>query len=206
MKELAKDIIDNFPDRGQPALSLEPAIALMECVADSIGDYIEIGSEFGGSAVMAGMAMKHTSQAGIIFCIDPFGTKNELEAPDKKYHAFWQNIIHYDLHRRTIAFKQFHPPWPAAIQFRLFAIGFIDGNHSSGAPLADFKALQSRVIKYIMFDNAEKEEVDKAIKYAIRTGQWEEYKLVTYESENEPGVEIIFVVLRRINESNTESS
>ena len=46
----------------------------------------------------------------------------------------------------------------------------------------------------------------KAIKYALRTGQWEEYKLVTYESENEPGVEIIFVVLRRINESNIESS
>jgi len=199
MKELAKDIIDNFPDRGRPALGLEPAIALMECVADATGDYIEIGSEAGGSAIMAGMAMKHTSQAGNIFCIDPFGHKNELEGLDERYRAFWQNIIHYDLHYRTIAFKQFHPPWPPAMQFRLFSVGLIDGNHSSGAPLADFMSLHCRVMKYLMFDNAEQGEVDKAIKYAIATGQWEEHKLVIYESKDKPNVEIKFVILRRKN-------
>jgi len=185
MRELAKDIIDNFPTPlgiGRPMLGIEPATLLMECVAETTGDYIEIGSAVGGSAIMASMAMKKVNRSGYIFCIDPFGGSNELEGTDIRYQAFWLNILHYKLQQRVIAFKQMHPPWPLSMHFHQFSVGLIDGDHNGDGPGRDAAALDNRVLNYLLFDNAENKYVSDTVDRLLDAGKWEEYKSAEYAS------------------------
>ena len=200
MRELAQQIIDHFP--GHPALAnramlgIEAGTLLMECVNKSSGDYIEIGSAVGGSAIMAGVAM--SGRTGNIFCIDPFGGNSELDGPDVVLQSFWDNIIQCGLQQRVIAFKQYNPPFPMPIWYHTFSIGLIDGCHDAGAPLADFKQLDRRVTRYLLFDNAEKKAVLNAINKATQdNNNWEEYKSVEYESNWEKDKMVKFVALRR---------
>lgn len=203
MRELAQEIIDKFP-QGHSALTnramlgIEAGAILMECVNKSSGNYIEIGSAVGGSAIMAGIAM--SNRAGNVFCIDPFGGNNELDGPDVVLQQFWFNIVQAGLQQRVIAFKQYHPPFPLPIWYHTFSVGLVDGCHVAGAPLVDFKQLDKRVTKYLLFDNVEKKDVLDAVNKATQEdSNWEEYKSIEYESNWKGNKMVKFVVLRRKN-------
>jgi len=196
MRELAQRIIDNCS--GRAMLGVEAGTILMECIDDSVGDYVEIGSAVGGSAIMAGMAMDKTERPGTVFCIDPFGGGNELDGIDMMLRLFWNNLLKFDLQQRVIAFKQCHPPFPMPIWYHTFSVGLIDGCHTGNSPLIDFRQLNKRVTKYLLFDNTEKEDVLTAIKKATQdNSNWEEYKSIEYESTWKEDKIIKFVVLRR---------
>jgi len=204
LKELAQNIVDEFPDTlsisGRAMLGADAGAILMECVAESSGDYIEIGSAVGGSAVMAAVAMEKVNRPGLVFCIDRFGGNSELDGPDPLLQAFWVNMGIYNVYPRIIAFKQTHPPFPMSIHYHEFSVGLIDGDHMSEAPLLDFKALNKRVTKYLLFDNVEYEYVQMAVNKATQdNGVWEEYKSIKYESTWEEGKMVKFVALRRIS-------
>ena len=211
MRELAQDILEGWPTSsygpGRPLLGLEAAEVLMECVAGTTGDYVEIGSAWGGSAVMAGMAMEAVGRPGIIVCIDPFTREVALEGSDQRLKQFWDTMIHYDLHQRVFAFKQYSPPFPLAAYYHIYSVSLIDGNHFGDAPGDDFNVLTKRTTDYMLFDNAEIEAVGDTIDIILETTkQWEEYKRVEYKSpfykEEKWNT---FVALRRINE-NIETS
>lgn len=207
MKRLAQDIIDYFsssPVKGRAMLGADAAALLMECVAETDGDYIEIGSATGGSAIMAGVAMNHVPRPGNIFCIDMFAGNNELQGPDIYLQSFWMNILKFSLQQRTVAFKQHHPPFPVSIWYRAFSVGLIDGCHIGEAPLMDFKVLDERVTNYLLFDNVESEAVSAAVDKATQdNGNWEEYKSIEYVSTIEKETifsedkMVKFVALRR---------
>lgn len=195
----AKDIIEHFPDTGGRAmLGLEAATLLMECVANTDGDYIEIGSAFGGSAIMAAAAMG--KRFGTVYCIDNFLGVNRLENLDIVYQSFWNNIIHYDLQQRVVAFNQSHPPFPTPIHFHKFSVGLIDGDHLGEGPFKDFLGLDSRVQSFLLFDNANQDSVERTIEAAIKGGDWEEHKTVEYTSNLPDRPTVEFTALRRINE------
>ena len=199
MIDLAKDIIARFPNTGGRAiLGLEAAVLLMECVANTDGDYIEIGSAFGGSAIMAATAMGE--RAGTVYCIDDFLGVNRLESIDVVYQSFWNNIIHYDLQQRVVAFNQSHPPFPTPIHFHKFSVGLIDGDHLGEGPLKDFLGLDSRVTDYLLFDNAGQDPIEATIQAAIKGGDWEEHKTVEYTSSLSDRPTVGFAALRRIND------
>ena len=151
---------------------------LMEYVEKTEGDYIEIGSAFGGSAIMAALAMG--DRPGTVFCIDPCLGTNEFML-DAKLVAFWHNMVEHDIEQRIIAFKQVHPPFPIPIHFHKFSVGLIDGDHREDAPTRDFVALGARVTDYLLFDNTEKAPVSKAVTMASGMG-WEIDRVVDYAS------------------------
>ena len=195
----AEEIIAEFNKgyQGRVMLGAEAAGLLMDCVARTDGDYIEIGSAFGGSAIMAGMAMG--DGPGTVYCIDNFLGVNRLESIDAVYNGFWENVIRFELQQRIVAFNQSHPPFPEPIHFHKFSVGLIDGDHLGEGPLKDFLGLDSRVTDYLLFDNAELEPVSATINAAISAGDWIEYKAVEYKSTIGDEKISRFVALRRAN-------
>jgi len=201
VKDLAQDIINGWPEflgakqADRPMLGVDAAALLMECVAETRGDYIEIGSGTGGSAVMAALAMEYAESSGNIYCIDPFSANNKLDGVNPRLMTFWLNMYYYEIQQRAFAFPQYHPPFPEPIYFHIFDVGLIDGEHNGNGPRDDFRELNTRVNKYLLFDNAEMSSVDYAINDALSKG-WEEYKVVEYASQKEGKVNK-FVALRR---------
>jgi hypothetical protein len=168
----------------------------MECVANTDGDYIEIGSAYGGSAVLAAKAMG--DRPGTVYCIDPFTGMNTLDGIDYAIRAFWDNVFAFGVEQRVVAFYQHNPPFPIAIHYHLFSVGLIDGSHGGVAPFRDFVELDDRVTDYLLFDNAEYEEVERAIAAAMMSGSWEEHKTIEYDSTFKDNKVVKIVALRRI--------
>jgi hypothetical protein len=190
----AQDIIDDWP-LGRIGQGIEAAALLMECVANTDGDYIEIGSAYGGSAVLAAKAMG--DRAGTVYCIDPFTGMNALDGIDYTIRAFWDNIFTFGVEQRVVAFYQHNPPFPTAIHYHLFSVGLIDGSHGGVAPFRDFVELDDRVTDYLLFDNAEYKEVENTITRAIMSGNWEEHKSIEYDSTFKDDKVVKIVALHR---------
>ena len=209
MRELAQDILDGWPvdyGRGIPFLGLNAAEVLMNCVADTDGDYAEIGSAWGGSAVMAAMAMEAAGRPGIVVCVDPFSKESEIKGLDKKLDQFWSTMIHYGIHQRIFAFKQYNPPFPLAAYFHMFSVSLIDGNHYGDSPADDFNELTKRTTEYLLIDNVEIVDVNYVVEQALETNDWEEYKTVEYESNAHKDKTVKFVALRRTKNENIKTS
>jgi hypothetical protein len=140
-----------------------------------------------------------SKRAGTVYCIDNFLGVNRLENIDVVYQTFWDNVIHYGLENRIVAFNHGHPPFPTPIHFHKFSVGLIDGDHLGEGPLKDFLGLDSRVTDYLLFDNANQEPVEATIQAAIKGGDWEEHKTIEYESTLPDKPAVGFTALRRIN-------
>jgi len=180
-------------------LGLEAAELLMECVANTDGDYIEIGAAFGGSAILAAKAM--SERPGTVYCIDNFLGVNMLESMDAVWVAFWRNIISHGVEQRVVAFNQSHPPFPDPIHFHEFSVGLIDGDHLGEGPLKDFLSLDSRVTDYLLFDNSDQEPIEITVQAAIKGGDWEEYKTIEYHTSLPSKAAVGFTVLKKIQNS-----
>ena len=120
------------------------------------GDYIEIGSLHGGSAITAALVKKVFNLTGFVFCIDP-APKGILE--NAKLFGVEEDIRVF---RGTSEeyFEKVSSPFKCA---------FIDGDHRDPYPLEDFMKLSKVVVRYIIFDDYDKSEpgVETAVRYAM---------------------------------------
>lgn len=116
------------------------------------GDYIEIGSLHGGSAITAALVKKEFNLTGFVFCIDPtprgilenaklFGVEDDIR-------VFRGTSDEY--------FEKVSSPFKCA---------FIDGDHRNPYPLNDWWKLQPIVTRYIIFDDYDKSEL--GVQYAV---------------------------------------
>ena len=153
--------------------------AIIKEVASLGKTYVEIGTLFGGSACIAGLAGCE------VFCIDPldgyYSAKHNytlrpdpgtgIVATEKIVRDNWE---HHGLDPDKLhIYKQLHPPWPTEID-REFDVGFIDGDHSVQGTLDDYLGMGPRV-KHLMFHDNNKLSVQVVRAYALSCGEWEEY-------------------------------
>ena len=161
--------------KGRAAFGSQEFVEMFVRYLSGAGDYIEIGTLFGGSAILAGKYCK-----GHVYCIDPLdgyyakgrvdkGT-NLLPSP-KIVRENWESFG-LDLDRLHI-YAHKHPPWPEELKNKRFDIGYIDGEHTHEAAMQDWDALKDRVDKYIIFDNTEKRGVMDAFEEAVQHPDWE---------------------------------
>jgi hypothetical protein len=114
-------------------------------------DYIEIGTMHGASAIVAGYGVSRE-----VHCIDPFGVKGQPARKDKSgFFVHPDNVrgnweLHHDLDRLHIH-QQRHPPWPKAIEDKMFDVGLIDGCHGYPAVMDDFKGMKEHVKYKLLF-------------------------------------------------------
>ena len=151
-----------------------------ECLYDhckGYEDYIEIGSMFGASAIVAGYTIK-----GQVHCIEPFGVKGNphrkkmgcLVTPEH-LRENWEQ--HHDKNRLVIH-KQKHPPWPESIEGRMFDVGLIDGDHNEKQVWKDWEGMSKHIKHKILFHDVRNKRDDgqnptNVFHQIIKLPQWE---------------------------------
>ena len=129
--------------------------------------YVEIGTKWGGSALVAGMAGCE------VHCIDPWEYPGRPNPAKPEYvRANWINAGLDPA--KLFLHQQRHPPWPEAIKGCMFDIGLIDGSHTEEAALMDFEGMRQHVTKYILFHDFDyhHEGVQKAFWKAEENPVW----------------------------------
>ena len=123
------------------------------------GDYIEIGSLHGGSAITAALVKKEFNLEGSIFCIEP-NPRNIVE-----------NALLFGVADRVFVVQTTSENM---IWSGKYTCGFIDGDHRPPYPWEDWTYLKKIVSKYIMFDDYDKSEVgvQEAVRIAMCDFDW----------------------------------
>jgi hypothetical protein len=137
-------------------------------------NHIEIGSFFGGSAILAAMVKKHFGMHGLIHCIDPLDARPEVFA-DKPAgematrETLYKNAEHFGVADRIILHQAKSKPWPLEGDWH-FGTGYIDGDHWNGMPYHDWKKLSEICSFAVVFDDyciGKPEVIDAVAKAAV---------------------------------------
>lgn len=134
------------------------------------GDYIEIGSLFGASAIVVAKTKERFGIGGAVCCLDPLNgyyrpgaeanglvPSPEILMANAEKHGVGDRI-------ECVAKRSF--PFPEELAGRRFSCGFIDGDHWGESPLQDWNSLRNRVSEYIIFDNYDLTEKHVAVRQA----------------------------------------
>ncbi|MBW8012503.1 MAG: class I SAM-dependent methyltransferase [Chloroflexi bacterium] len=118
------------------------------------GDHLEIGSLFGGSAILAALVKRHYNLAGKLVCIDPmtgyYGKPDPESGIMLDETIFWENMEAFGVQDRVelIVGKSEETEVTGK-----FVSAFLDGDHSEAGVLRDWDLAKGLVSKYILLDN-----------------------------------------------------
>ncbi len=124
----------------------EDAGILAQCVANCKGDYLEIGSLYGASAIVAALFGN-----GHVYCVDIFEPYSTKPGARPSPELLLQNASNWGAEKKITPFKHRHPPLPAKLEHVRFDIAYIDGDHTHEGSLADWENIEHRVDRYVLF-------------------------------------------------------
>jgi len=151
------------------------------------GNYLEIGSLFGGTAIMASLIKRELGYSGDVYAIDPFdeyykNTRNDdggkIGAPvdpiTRKEVTIGRakaNAENLGADVKFIKGKASAKTIPAGVRFNVV---FIDGDHWNDAPWQDWLLVKDITDHVIVFDNCDREHpaVEKAVAQAWLDPEW----------------------------------
>lgn len=166
--ELHKTLNREIP-KGKLISTPEDMGLLAQIICNSKGDHLEIGSAYGGSALVALMAMDHKGRKDKVVCIDPFADAATRESTDwilkPVEKEFWTNIKHYGYEDRVEQVKELSHPFP--IEGRKFGTAFIDGDHSFECVLSDWLNTKNIVSRYIILHDYIKKGVKEVVEDSV---------------------------------------
>ena len=117
------------------------------------GDHVEIGTLWGGTAVLTALE----KSAGYVYTIDPLTDNGYYGGVDIKLgkrptaEDIQYNFQRFDVRRLVTHVDDWSNPWP--LEDQKFDTAFIDGNHSWGGVLQDFLNLKDIVLCKIIIDD-----------------------------------------------------
>lgn len=162
---------------GRLAMSGEDA-RLIEKYAALSDSWMEIGTLWGGSAILAALANPRLS----VICIDPMtGYYGEQDSwiPDERApqglrkpstKTLRANLVLFGIEDRVRLIERSSIPWPAA-GLRVDGI-LIDGDHSPEVVREDIRNAQKTASKFILCHDTDDGNVNKAVEETI--GTWRE--------------------------------
>lgn len=122
-------------------------------------NYLEIGSQFGGSAVVAGLLNK----GGEIVCIDPMETLEDHKVygmvnTGHRGHTgvrpiFEWNMEHYGVSNRVTLIEELSVPFPELPEGFVPDVTYVDGDHSEEFAYADVTAVAPITTHFIVMDD-----------------------------------------------------
>lgn len=120
------------------------------------GPHLEIGTLFGGSAILAACTKQAFGLSGSVTCVDPLDSyygnpvdvqsNTEVTVDTVKKNAEMFDVLDYIEIVPELSF-----PWP--LGERKFTSAFIDGSHDYDDVLEDWRACAQSVKKVVLFDN-----------------------------------------------------
>ncbi len=162
--------------------------SLVACAAamSGSGDHLEIGTLFGGSAIVVALLKQWMGLDGIVVCVDPLegyykGTQwacavdPVTNLPIDLNTVLW-NADHFGVQDRIKVVRARSHPWPEELKSRDFASAYIDGDHWGDGPIRDWHNVHPLTCGYVVFDNCDKKHpaVQSACDCAAHTPNWEE--------------------------------
>lgn len=148
------------------------------------GDHLEIGTLFGGSAILSALVKKEMGFKGNIICIDPLdgyyiGTQYEYKVDPVtgvpiNAETVMENAKYFGVDDRIKIIKQSSFPWPEELVTKQFTSAFIDGDHWGVMPKHDWDFVHPRTNKIVVFDNYDSNHpsVVKACEDAAKHANW----------------------------------
>lgn len=121
------------------------------------GDHLEIGTLFGGSAILAARIKEELGLDGKIVCVDPlngyYGYPHDpASGVEVTKGRVLSNARLFGVEKRLQLITKKSKPWPIDLD-RRFASAFIDGDHTFEGALDDWRAVESQVDKIVLIDN-----------------------------------------------------
>lgn len=111
------------------------AVLVQSIVLAGPGDYLEIGSYFGGSGIMAGLAKREFDLPGELICIDPYDENYPWrydhvtkEVADKE--TFLWNMEKFDLSPALFPVSSLLFDWDKIGEEREVVVCYVDGDHT----------------------------------------------------------------------------
>jgi hypothetical protein len=164
---------------GRMASFPEDCGLLVQAIADAgPGDHVEIGTQYGATAILAAMAHQQLGIPGDVWAIDPLagyyqpGNPDPYDGPPQSPEIFWHNAKQLGVADRVHLIQAVSDPWPAELADHVFATAFVDGWHWGEGPARDLRNLRQRVTRYIVADNYDRNHpaVVRAVTDAIGLG------------------------------------
>ena len=155
---------------GRIAMSADDAAVLERLVIEAgNADTCEIGTLYGGSAILAALAKQKNSLKGLVYAIDPltgyYGGLDTTVGGKPGRAELESNLQEFDVHAAVVIVAAKSHPWPVPCN-RRFGLVFVDGDHSTGAVYQDF-VNASEVTDTILFHDYHAEEVRLGIVKAL---------------------------------------
>ena len=164
---------------GRPRVFGPAGLYVVGTMAQIPGDYIEIGTWFGASALVAALVKKRLGIDGTVTCIDPFkGDTPEYHLATHSKEAVLESARKLDVELDIIEKSSY--PWPQELRDRTWTVGYVDGDHRYPQPKRDVSNLSGRVLKYLIIDDFGPNKPDiklAALKLMIRDPEWNLYMI-----------------------------
>ena len=170
IRDIVNDVKDNI--YGRACYEQGNLVVLGEAVLSAgDGDYIEIGTLFGGSAIVAAMVKKAFGIRGDVYCIDPLngyyidGGRDDnvdpVSAVPVTPEVLIRNFDTFAVTDRLKIIQKKSQPFPHEhLHTDIFSVGYIDGCHCGYTPFLDFYEMSKYVYGYILFDNYDNDHPD----------------------------------------------
>lgn len=140
-------------------------------------DHVEIGTFYGGTAILAALVKEHFRMHGKIYCVDPLECRpkqitDSITNDVATAEAVMANARKFGVEDRIVLVPHFSYPWP--LDGKVFGTGYIDGDHWNGMPLKDWNSLRKCVSYAVVFDDymQAKPEVIQTVHVAMQDPQW----------------------------------
>ena len=140
------------------------------------GNTLEIGTAFGGSAIIASKAKQDSGVDGLIYCVDPQdGTYGkDMVTPERATIEITTGNFDKFGVENVVIFQHRTPPLPSGLFGMMFTSVLIDGNHKGSGPTDDWNIVKDSVLPggIVMFHDVHYDDVQRAVYLADKEPGW----------------------------------
>ena len=167
---------------GRVALNGDDQAELLAKTVAIPGLHVEVGTLWGGTAILAALAKTEAHVQGHVLSID-FMLGGFWNTEDPEIHKrptpqdVYMNMIRFGVEGMVSVLRCPSHPWPLAHHIRPVT-ALIDGDHSKDGCLRDWLSLKDRVERYVMFHDYHKyyPGVQGVVDNVVRNDDnWEEH-------------------------------